>query len=143
MITVSCLILVDSQDTFLATKRPPDKPLGDLWEFPGGKVKGNESPEEALRRELREELHLCVDSLLPLTPVTHRYDFGSIRLIPFLGRCDARPSLHLVEHSAARWVNASVAASLEWAPADLPILAELLSLLQQKSLGIRFSAYPQ
>lgn len=129
MITVSCLILLDSHDAFLATQRPPHKTLGGLWEFPGGKVEKGESPEEALRRELREELHLTVDSFLPLTPVTHEYDFGSIQLIPFLTRCEQRPALELVEHSAACWVHSTSASSLAWAPADLPILAELLALL--------------
>ena len=141
MLTVSCLILLDSQNKFLATQRPPGKSLGGLWEFPGGKVEEGESPEAALRRELREELHLDVESLRPLTPVTHSYDFGSIRLIPFLARCEHRPVLELVEHSAARWVDASNANSLDWAPADLPILGELLSLLQQRGLEDRVPPY--
>lgn len=141
MITVSCLILLDSQNAFLATQRPPHKSLGGLWEFPGGKVEKGESPEEALRRELREELHLSVDSLIPLTPVAHHYDFGSIRLIPFLARCEHRPALELVEHSAACWANSESANSLEWAPADLPILAELLSRLQQRDLKNRVPPY--
>lgn len=134
MLTVSCLILLDSHNTFLATQRAPEKALGGLWEFPGGKVDKDESPEEGLRRELREELHLKVDSLRPLTPITHQYEFGAIRLIPFLAHCDERPNLKLVEHSAAPWVDASNAHSLEWAAADLPILAEVLSLLQDRNL---------
>jgi 8-oxo-dGTP diphosphatase len=142
MLTVSCLILLDSQNSFLAAQRPLQKSLGGLWEFPGGKVEVGESPEEALRRELREELHLEVDSLHPLAPVTHRYDFGYIRLIPFLARCVARPALELVEHPAVRWVNTSDAHSLQWAPADLPILGELFSLLQQKELENTVSPYP-
>jgi 8-oxo-dGTP diphosphatase len=64
MLTVSCLILLDSQNKFLATQRPPGKSLDGLWEFPGGKVEEGESPEAALRRELWEELHLGVESLL-------------------------------------------------------------------------------
>lgn len=134
MVAVSCLILLDAQKSFLATQRSPTKSLGGLWEFPGGKVEEGESSEAALRRELGEELNLHVDALRPLTPITHHYDFGSIRLIPFLARCDVRPVLQLLEHSAAQWVTGEKATSLEWAPADLPILAELLSLLPEMDL---------
>ncbi len=142
MITVSCLILLDAQNAFLATQRPPEKSLGGLWEFPGGKVEDGESPEDALRRELREELHLNVGSLHPLTPVTHQYDFGTNRLIPFLARCDARPKIWLTEHTAFQWVTLEEADRLAWAQADLPILAELLSLLQQKELATKVPPYP-
>lgn len=129
MIAVSCLILLDAGGTFLATQRPPGKSLGGLWEFPGGKVEQDESPESALRREIQEELHLAVDSLQPLTPVIHHYEFATIRLIPFLALCETRPTFKLVEHSAACWVDANTANSLQWAPADLPILNELQGFL--------------
>lgn len=133
MITVSCLVLLDRQNTFLATQRAAEKSLGGLWEFPGGKVEPGETAEEALRRELREELHLTVDRLLPLTPVIHHYDFGTIRLIPFQARCGLRPTLTLTEHIAAHWVDPEEARLLEWAPADLPILAEVIALVRTES----------
>ncbi len=142
MVAVSCLILLDAQKNFLATKRSPQKSLGGLWEFPGGKVEDGESAEAALRRELREELNLHVAALQPLTPITHHYDFGSIRLIPFLARCDRRPTLHLVEHSDVQWVTEPTATSLKWAPADLPILAELLSLLPEMDMGNKVPSSP-
>ena len=52
MLTVTCLILADAGGRVLATRRPLDKALGGLWEFPGGKVEAGESPREALRREI-------------------------------------------------------------------------------------------
>ena len=124
MIRVSCLVLVDSGGAFLAAQRPHEKTLGGLWEFPGGKIEHGESPETALRRELREELHLHVGPLVALSPVTHCYPFGTIRLLPFLARCRTRPQLVLKEHTRARWLDADAAQTLPWAPADLPVLAE-------------------
>jgi 8-oxo-dGTP diphosphatase len=128
MMDVVCLVLIDGEGSVLATQRPPDKRMALFWEFPGGKVDDGESGESALRREIREELHLELPAQLqPLMPVEHIYDFGMIRLIPFLARCESRPLITLTEHVAARWVTRDNAQELEWAPADLPILDELFA----------------
>ncbi|MCC5807219.1 MAG: (deoxy)nucleoside triphosphate pyrophosphohydrolase [Opitutales bacterium] len=129
MTSVSCLVLVDARGTWLATQRPHGKALGGLWEFPGGKVEQGESPEDALRRELREELHVHVGPLEPLTPVTYDYAFGAIELLPFLARCGERPALVLNEHIRARWLDSAAAQALPWAPADLPVLPEVAARL--------------
>jgi 8-oxo-dGTP diphosphatase len=130
MLTVTCLILIDPDGCVLATQRPLYKSLGGFWEFPGGKVEAGESAEEALRREIREELHLELGPLEAITPVEHDYDFGRIRLLPFLGRCAERPKLQLVEHIDARWIVPADFATLEWAPADVPILGEIAAVLR-------------
>ncbi|MFU8894493.1 MAG: NUDIX domain-containing protein [Luteolibacter sp.] len=123
-IDVACLVLRDGEGRVLATRRPPHKSLGGLWEFPGGKIDAGESPEAALRRELREELELEVGGLVAMPPVDHQYAFGTIRLWPLLGHCpDAGlPEMVLHEHTEARWVEATEARDLQWAPADLPVL---------------------
>ena len=133
-ITVTCLVLIDAQETILATQRPEGKALGGLWEFPGGKVEEGEDPEEALRREIREELCLELGELTPLEPVEHTYPFGTIRLLPYLSRCEARPAIHLTEHTALRWLKLEEAGEIEWAPADLPVLDQLRLLI--KSRGV-------
>jgi 8-oxo-dGTP diphosphatase len=122
---VVCLVLRDARGRVLATRRPPGKSLGGLWEFPGGKVDPGEDPQDALRREIREELGFDVGALALLTPVAHTYPFAVIRLIPYLSECSAHPDIRLHEHTALRWVSHEAAAALEWAPADLPVLAEL------------------
>lgn len=126
-IDVACLVLVNDQRRFLTTLRSPHKALGNHWEFPGGKVECDEKPEDALRRELREELHLEVGALEPLPRTTHTYEFAAIQLMPFLSFCQGLPSIHLTEHTAYRWVTMNEAMELQWAPADLPILENLES----------------
>ena len=126
--TVVCLVLVDAHGNFLATQRPKGKRLGMYWEFPGGKVEKDESPEAALRREIQEELGIHLGALLQMPAVTYTYDFGSIRLLPFKSSCQSRPKLALTEHVDAKWVGLSDWKNLEWAPADIPVIYELCRL---------------
>lgn len=124
-ILVVCAVLVDPEKKILATQRAAHQSLGGCWEFPGGKVEPGEDHEAALRRELLEELDLGLGDLVPLEPVTHPYDFGTITLMPFLSRIETRPEVHLAEHADHAWVSLEEAGSLNWAPADVPILKAL------------------
>ena len=127
-IEVVCLVLQDTTGAVLATQRPGDKRLGLSWEFPGGKVEAGEDPEAALRREIQEELTLQIGRVRRLVDVVHEYDFGKVRLIPYLSQCNERPRLHLTEHIASAWVNPGDWEQLQWAPADIPILSQLNQL---------------
>ena len=127
-INVACLILMDTTGAILATRRPRHKTLGGLWEFPGGKLDPGETAETALRREIREELQLELGALIPLGPVVHRYEFGTIRLLPFLSHCHTRPRLQPTEHEEVCWVSLTEAKQLTWTPADVPILGLLNTL---------------
>jgi len=129
LIEVVCLVLVDLTNHILATKRSDAGPLARKWEFPGGKVEDGEGHEAALRREIQEELCFDVNDLSALAPVTYSYDFGTIRLHPFLSRCEQRPLLKLVEHTDHLWSDLSELDSLDWAPADVPILAQMEEIL--------------
>lgn len=129
MLEVTCLVLIDAHDNVLAARRPEGKSLGGLWEFPGGKVESGEEPEDALRREIHEELSLELGALKPLKAVEHKYPFGMIRLLPYIARCEERPLLVLREHTALRWLAAEETREIEWAPADLPVLESLKELL--------------
>ncbi len=125
--TVVCLVLIDKHGSFLATQRPAGKHLGLFWEFPGGKVEEGESPECALRREIQEELGIGVGALQPMPAVAHVYEFGTIRLLPFKSSCATRPRLTLTEHIDAKWIDPSDWQSLQWTPADIPIIHDLLT----------------
>ncbi len=125
---VVCLVLVDADGNVLATQRPKEKRLGWFWEFPGGKVEIGESPESALRREIQEELGIELGPLQQLSAITYTYDFGSIRLLPFKAYCKSRPKLALAEHVDAKWVGSHDWQSLEWAPADIPVIHELFEI---------------
>ena len=100
----------------------------DGWEFPGGKVEAGESPEEALRREIREELEteIQVGELID----TIEYDYPDFHLSMKCYACTILSgNLHLVEHEAARWLSADQLDSVEWLPADITLIPKIARLL--------------
>lgn len=115
---VVCAVIVDRGRVF-ATQRGPGKLLAGSWEFPGGKVEDGESAEDALVREIAEELGCAITVGEKITTTVHAYDFGTIALTSFWATLiGARP--HLTEHSDARWLSVDELDSVEWAPADVP-----------------------
>lgn len=126
LIEVVCGI-IEHEDRVLACLRPPEKHLGGLWEFPGGKVEPDESRETALVRELVEELHIHVRITQALTPVEWADRHVRIRLHPFLCQL-VSGTPHPAEHSEIRWCNPSELPHLPWAEADIPIYREWLAL---------------
>ena len=100
----------------------------DGWEFPGGKVEAGESPEEALRREIREELEVEVNvgDLID----TIEYDYPAFHLSMKCYACSiAGGSPHLLEHEAARWLSADQLDSVAWLPADITLIPKIAGLL--------------
>lgn len=96
-----------------------------FWEFPGGKVEEDEMPEECLLREILEELNISVRILLSMSPSDFSYTFEkTIRLLPYL-RAWESGKIRLLEHDEVRWLKREELNSINWAPADLPILQEL------------------
>ena len=124
-IQVTCLILFH-EGKILATQRGAAMDLPGCWEFPGGKVELGESPENCLLREIREELSIEIRISDSLTPILHLYPNKEIQLIPFLATWQGG-SLKLTEHAQSQWLNKEDLLSLNWAPADLPIVQEVQS----------------
>lgn len=96
----------------------------DWWEFPGGKMEAGEMREEALRREIREELstEISVDRFM----CTVEYDYPQFHLTMHCYFCSLlTEALHLNEHEAARWLAKDELESVKWLPADLGIIKDL------------------
>ena len=110
-----------------AAKRGPGKSMAGYWEFPGGKVEAGETPEDALARELREELK--IDVTVGEFIVTATYEAGTavIELSTYL--CTIIEGVPvLTEHEEFRWLPVSELSDVEWAPADIPTV----ELLQER-----------
>lgn len=96
----------------------------DWWEFPGGKVEPGESREEALKREIREELTAEIKVGQQLCTV--EYDYPTFHLIMHCYLCElASGQLTLLEHEAARWLSQQELDSVEWLPADKVVVEKL------------------
>lgn len=113
----------------LCAQRGPDGALAGKWEFPGGKIEPNETPREALIRELVEELHISVVVGEEVVTTTHEYDFGIVTLTTYL--CELTDGeIELTEHAAVRWLPPAKLHLLDWAPADLPAIERVAAILQ-------------
>ena len=111
------------EDRVFATQRGYGN-YKDWWEFPGGKVEDNETPEEALRREIREELkvEIAVEEYL----MTVEYDYPEFHLVMQCFRCsiiEGEPVL--LEHEAAKWLPVNNLRQVQWLPADLEVLEHI------------------
>jgi len=123
LIMVSAVALIDKDNRVLLTKRPAGKPMAGFWEFPGGKIEKNETPESALIRELEEELaiqtwHSC---LAPLSFVSHAYD--DFHLVMMLFACRKwQGILQPCEGQTLAWVKANRFQDYAMLPADKPLM---------------------
>ena len=125
-VLVSAVALVDADGRVLLSRRPEGRPMAGLWEFPGGKVEPGETPEEALIRELTEELGICTieSCLAPLTFASHNYDDFHL-LMPLFAcrRWEGTPRPR--EGQELKWVRPEKLREHPMPPADIPLIPAL------------------
>ena len=127
---VSAVALIDVEGRVLLGQRPEGKHLAGTWEFPGGKVEENETPEACLVRELKEELNIDVHAscLAPFTFITHDYDDFMLTLLLYVCR-KWEGIVQGMEGQPIIWRTPREMAELEMPPADKPLVAMLRDYL--------------
>lgn len=125
-IEVVAAIIYDAEGRIFATQRGYGEWEG-WWEFPGGKMEAGESPEEALQREILEELETRI--VIERLVTTVEWDYPKFHLKMHCYWCHVESgSLILKEHEAARWLAKDELESVKWLPADLQILEKIRNL---------------
>jgi 8-oxo-dGTP diphosphatase len=130
ILLVVAVALIDADDRILIAQRPEGKALAGLWEFPGGKIDAGERPEEALIRELREELGITVKEacLAPLTFASYAYpEFHLLMPLYVCRRWEG--FVQSREGQALKWVRARDLRQYPMPPADEPLIPPLVELL--------------
>ncbi len=130
IILVSAIVLIDSDRRILIAQRPEGRSMAGLWEFPGGKVEPDETPEQALIRECEEELaiEVCGPCLSPLTFASHSYDDFHL-LMPVFGCRIWKGVATPQEGQTLAWVSINQLRDYEMPPADIPLIPILRDLI--------------
>ena len=123
VVLVSAVALIDADGRVLLAQRPEGKSMAGLWEFPGGKVEQDETPEAALIRELQEELGIDTweSCLAPLTFASHSYsDFHLLMPLFACRKWQGTPTS--IEGQTLKWVRPNALKDYAMPPADIPLI---------------------
>ena len=119
--------VIRDNDRILATARGYGEYKG-WWEFSGGKIEEGESPKQALVREIREELGVKIEVHDLIDIIDYDYETFHLHMNCYWATV-VRGELQLLEHEAAKWLDASNIESVDWLPADLAILPKIAAEL--------------
>ena len=130
LVIVASIALIDANNQILIAKRPNKKHLSGFWEFPGGKVEKGESPENALVREVKEELNIDINNkcIAPLTFSEFNYEnFHLLLLLYVCRRWEGEPMS--MEKNEIKWVKVNTLRQYKMPPADDSLIYSLQDLL--------------
>jgi len=120
--------IIIKENRVLIAKRAPGENLAGKWEFPGGKIELGETPQECLKREIREELEIEIDVLELFGESIYVYQSGTIKLMAF--RCQwISGDFRLNVHSRIEWVTRLELNLYDFAPADIPLVDKLKAVM--------------
>ena len=108
---------IEKDGKFFCAQRPEGKSLGGFWEFPGGKLEDGESPEQALVREIKEELNSEIEIVSYINEASYDYDFGTVIMKTYRAKLISG-KLELLEHQNSTWLAPNELDTLNCAPVD-------------------------
>lgn len=120
---VTAAVIVHNHKVLIAQRAPFEKMAGK-WEFPGGKIEPGETPEQCLKREIREELEVEIDVLDFFGESIYAYAYGKIRLLAYFCRWTGG-EFALKVHSDMKWIDQDELEAFDYAPADIPLVKKL------------------
>ncbi len=124
-------IIENDNKEILCALRGPEMTLPNYWEFPGGKIEQGESKEEALKREIQEELGCTIEVFDHVEDTTYEYEKVIVRLETFIAKVvSGIPKVS--EHAELKWMTRQELPSLNWAPADIPAIEKLSNTILNK-----------
>ena len=124
-------IIENDNKEILCALRGPEMTLPNYWEFPGGKIEQGESKEEALKREIQEELGCTIEVFDHVEDTTYEYEKVIVRLETFMAKVvSGIPEVS--EHAELKWMTRQELPSLNWAPADIPAIEKLSNTILNK-----------
>lgn len=125
IIPVLAAIILNHDGSVLLAQRKPERMHGLKWEFPGGKLKVKESPENCLAREIEEELGIKISVQQLFSAINYSYPEENIILLAYFSELQSG-TFRLTDHAEVRWVPINQLMTFDLSPADIPIVEKLI-----------------